>query len=216
MRGRLAAAVLLAGAALSFAPGCQSIYYEAMEVFGEEKRDLLRSELKGFVGDQEEAGRAFTSALDRVKSLTSFDGGNLEREYDRLKDAYDDAESAAEQIDDRIEEIDTVANDLFDEWEDELTLMRSKTLKDTSRRKLRESRNRFRQTQRMMLASRKAMGKVLPVFQDHVLFLKHNLNAAAVGSLGASMIHVEKDIKELQRSIEASIREAQRYIETMP
>lgn len=193
--------------------GCQSVYYETMEVFGKEKRDLLRSELRGMVDDQGEAQKTFTSALDKVKALTSFDGGDLERFYDELVDSYDDAESSADAIDGRVDEIETVATDLFAEWEEELALIHTIKLRSASEKRLRDTRRRFDTMDRSMRESRDQMRTVLGVLNDHVLYLKHNLNAAAVGALGDELGSVENSIEDLQETIEASIREAQSFLD---
>jgi len=206
-------------AALALCPllvGCQTAYYETMEMFGREKRDLLRSELTGMVGDQEDAEEAFTDALTRIKALTGFDGGDLEREYDLLKGAYEDADSAAKDIDSRMDEIETVAADLFSEWEQEIAEMQSATLKGSSRRKLRETQSRYDRMHASLLETRGSMDPALALLNDHVLYLKHNLNAAAVGALGNEMRNIQGEIEELKRSIQNSIREAQSFLEVMP
>lgn len=212
--GSLALAAVLAATPL--VAGCQSAYYETMEMFGKEKRDLLRSELKGMVSDQEEAEEAFTDALTRVKALTGFDGGDLEREYDKLKGAYEDAESATGDIDSRMDEIETVAADLFAEWEQEISEMQSASLKGSSRRKLRDTQARYDRMHQSLVATRASMDPALSLLKDHVLYLKHNLNAAAVGSLGDAMRDIESEIEELKRSIQRSIEEAQGFLEVMP
>lgn len=209
----LALCVLLAGGALA---GCQSVYYSAWEAFGKEKRDILRDELRGMVDDQGEAREAFTDALTQVKALTGFDGGDLERKYESLKSAFEDSQSSADQIDDRIADIERVADDLFAEWEQELTQMGTPALRESSREKLHETRRRFDKMDRTMRNSREKMVVVLAVFRDHVLYLKHNLNAAAIGDLGSAMGDVESSIADLQKSIEMSISEAQGFIEAMP
>jgi chromosome segregation ATPase len=196
--------------------GCQSVYYTAWEAFGKEKRDLLRDELRGMVGDQKEAQETFTDALTQVKALTGFDGGDLERKYESLKSSFEDAEDSADQIDDRIADIERVADDLFEEWEQELTQMGTASLREASRGKLRDTRRRFDRMDRTLRDAREKMVIVLAVFRDHVLYLKHNLNAAAIGDLGKAMGEVESSISDLQGSIEQSIREAQSFIEAMP
>jgi ElaB/YqjD/DUF883 family membrane-anchored ribosome-binding protein len=202
--------------ALGTLTGCQSVYYEAWEAFGKEKRDLLRDELVGMVDDQGEAQESFTTALEQVKALTGFEGGDLEVMYESLKDSFEDAEDASDAIDDRIAEIERVAEDLFAEWEAELAEMQTASLRESSRTKLRETRRRFERMDRTMRTSREKMVGVLAVFRDHVLYLKHNLNAAAIGDLGDAMGAVESDIEDLQLTIENSIREAQSFIEAMP
>lgn len=213
---RSVAALLFLLVALGGLSGCQSVYYEAWEALGKEKRDLLRDELVGMVDDQQEAQETFTTALEQVKALTGFDGGDLERQCESMKSAFEDAEDSSDAIDDRISDIETVAEDLFREWENELAEMRTASLRESSREKLRETRRRYEKMDRTMRQSREKMVGVLGVFRDHVLFLKHNLNAAAIGDLGNAMSDVEDDIQSLQRTIEDSIREAQSFIEAMP
>ncbi len=213
LRSLALAAVL---AVVPLAGACQTAYYEAMEVFGREKRDLLRSELTGMVGDQEDAEEAFTDALTRIKALTGFHSGELEFEYDRLKGAADDASSAVSDIDGRMDEIETVAADLFAEWESEIEQIQSANLKSSSRTKLRETRSRYDAMHRTLESTRRTMDPVLTLLNDNVLYLKHNLNAAAVGALGTEMRDIEASIEDLKASIQMSIREAERFIQAMP
>lgn len=212
---RTPAALLLLAAGLVGAPACSTLYYESWELLGKEKRDLLRSSFVGMVGDQEEAAETFQTALERVKGLTGFDGGDLEREYDRLKDAYEDADGSAKDIDARIGDIEEIAADLFEEWEREIATITTPSLAQSSRTKLRESKARYEKAHGTMVSTRERMAPVLSVLNDHVLYLKHNLNAQAVGALTGSMSGVESDVAALQASIEASIREAQEFVKTL-
>ena len=56
---------------------------------------------------------------------------------------------------------------------------------------------------------------VLEAFEDQVLFLKHNLNAKAIASLQNELTAVENDIAELIREMEASMSEADAFIQAM-
>ncbi len=53
---------------------------------------------------------------------------------------------------------------------------------------------------------------VLAVFHDQVLYLKHNLNARAITALQGEMVSLEKDVALLVREMEASIKEADQFI----
>lgn len=214
---RTARLLLAAALAVTAVPaaGCSSVKYSFWEMFGKEKRDLLKSELNGLVGDQNEAKQKFGTALDRVKALTHFQGGDLESEYEKLKSAHEGAASSAKAIDSRIDGIESVSTDLFDEWQKEDDQMQTPSLKADSERKLAETKSRYETMHASMLASRRAMDPALTLLNDQVLYLKHNLNAAAIGSLGGSMAEVEKSIASLEASIETSIREAQGFIDTM-
>jgi hypothetical protein len=48
-----------------------------------------------------------------------------------------------------------------------------------------------------------------------VLFIKHNLNAQAIASLQSELASIETDVASLIRDMEASIAEANKFIEAM-
>jgi hypothetical protein len=57
-----------------------------------------------------------------------------------------------------------------------------------------------------------AMTPVLKGFKDRVLFLKHNLNAQAIGSLKGTELELDAQIGALVKDMEASMAEADRFI----
>ncbi len=63
-----------------------------------------------------------------------------------------------------------------------------------------------------MTGSTKKMYPVLAKLKDYVLYLKHNLNAQAVGSLSGEVVSIEKDVTGLIKDMTASIKEAQNFI----
>ncbi len=56
------------------------------------------------------------------------------------------------------------------------------------------------------------MTPVLTAFHDQVLFLKHNLNARAIGSLKQTGISINADVNALINSIDGSMQEADKLI----
>ena len=56
------------------------------------------------------------------------------------------------------------------------------------------------------------MNPVLAVLHDQVLFLKHNLNAAALGSLEGTSTSLQKDVDTLIADMQTAIAEANRFI----
>jgi hypothetical protein len=99
--------------------GCRSTYYSVWEKFGKHKRDLLRDNVEQVRDDQQAAAEQFKDALTRLKELTSFQGGDLEKIYDRLNGDYKRSEEKATAVRERIRKVETVAADLFKEWEQE-------------------------------------------------------------------------------------------------
>jgi len=56
---------------------------------------------------------------------------------------------------------------------------------------------------------------VLTAFRDQVLFLKHNLNARALAALQNELDAIQTDVASLIREMEASIAEANAFIDAM-
>jgi hypothetical protein len=206
--------LLFAIAALSLS-ACNSVYYAAWEKLGYEKRDLLKSAVKAARGEQKEAGEEFQDALTQLKKLTNYHGGNLETAYNRFKGEYDDCEAQATAVRSQIREVDTVAHDLFREWEKEIRQYENASLAADSRRKLADTRSRFEQLSSSLHAAESTMEPVLRQFRDQVLYLKHNLNAAAVGSLRGKADNIQGDIQRLLVQMNRSIAEADRFIQTL-
>ncbi|MBX3039616.1 MAG: DUF2959 domain-containing protein [Bdellovibrionaceae bacterium] len=200
--------------------GCQSAIekaarntgYSAYELIGIEKRDLLKSRVSKARSEQKEASENFESALDRLKALTAFDGGNLERQYKSLQSAYDRSAEQAGHVRQSIEKVETVAADLYEEWEKEIAEIQTASLKSSSQQKLRDTKKKSDSLVAALKKSEKSMTPVLAKLKDQVLFLKHNLNAQAVGSLKGESVRIQGDIEKLLKEMNQSISEADRFI----
>ena len=204
--------VLLGAALLA---GCQSAYYGAMEKFGYEKRDILVDRVGDAREAQQEAKKQFESALAQFIAVTDFSGGELEQQYNKLKSEYDDCESRADTVRKRITDVERVAQDLFREWEKELTQYTSPELRRSSQTQLDTTRARYRELIGAMKRAEKKLDQVLAAFRDRVLFLKHNLNARAIASLKTERAKIQADIATLVADMNRSIAEADRFIKDM-
>ncbi len=212
MRLSLIAIVTLTALSLS---GCSTLYYNAMEKLGKEKRDILVSRIKDAREDQEEAKEQFVSALDQFQAVIGYDGGNLEKQYRKLNGEYEDCESRAKRVRDRIESIENVAGALFKEWENELDQYQNASLRQSSEQSLRETKRRYNDMIAAMQRASDKMDPVLRAFHDQVLFLKHNLNAQAVASLEGELALIEDDVAVLIADMEQSIAEAESFLADM-
>lgn len=201
--------ILLLGLMLS---ACSSAYYATMERFGIEKREILADRVEDARDSQEEAKEQFNSALEQFSALIDFNGGDLEQIYGRLSREFERSEERAEEVRDQIRGVERVSEDLFDEWEDELELYTSESLRASSARTLRNTRDRYEQLIAVMRDAESTMGPVLDAFRDQVLFLRHNLNSQAIASLRTEAVTIEDNVSALIRDMEASIEEANRFL----
>jgi len=194
---------------------CSSIYYSTYETFGVYKRDLLKKRVTEARDDQQEAQTQFKDALTRLKEITKFDGGELERAYSSLKDEYDDCVSSAESVRKRIRDVETVAEDLFKEWDKEIGEIGTPALRDSSRQQLTTTKERYNELHTALVNAEKSMTPVLSQFKDYVLYLKHNLNAQAIASLKGETTSIQNDIAKLIEQMNNSITRADEFIKTM-
>jgi Skp family chaperone for outer membrane proteins len=200
---------------LLFLLGCETTYYKTMEKFGYHKRDLMVERVEEARDAQKEAKEQFESALEKFSSVLKFEGGELEEKYKTLKAEYEKSESRAKAVGDRIEAVEDVAEDLFEEWQDELSQYTNQSLRQSSERKLKLTRQQYSQLIRAMKRVEKKIDPVLSAFRDQVLYLKHNLNARAIASLRTELVSVEADVASLIREMEASIAEANTFIKAI-
>lgn len=195
--------------------GCQSMYYKTMEKFGVEKRDIMVSRVKDARDSQRDAKQEFADALEQFKSVVSLKGGDLEAKYNKLSAALQKSETRAADVRNRIDAVEDVSEALFREWKAELKQYSNADLRRSSEQQLADARARY---QELMAAMKKAESRIDPVLQplrDQVLFLKHNLNAKAIGSLTDEVAAVGAKVDDLIRDMEASIREADAFIATL-
>ncbi|BBL33941.1 hypothetical protein Nstercoris_00169 [Nitrosomonas stercoris] len=194
---------------------CSSMYYDALEKIGIPKRDVLVSRVEKARDTQEETREQFKSALEQFSAATNFDGGDLEVVYKKLNREYEASADKAKEVRSRIEDIQSVAAALFAEWEQEITQYSNPTLKQNSQNKLDTTRSYYKQLIVSMENAESRIQPVLTVFNDQVMYLKHNLNARAITSLKGELQLLQSNVSTLVEAMEQSINEANAFISTM-
>lgn len=59
------------------------------------------------------------------------------------------------------------------------------------------------------------MTPVLNTLRDNTLYLKHNLNAAAIGSLKSEFAGLEREINRAIKDMQIAIAESDRFLATL-
>lgn len=191
---------------------CSSVYYGAYEKLGVYKRDLLKKRVIAARDEQQEASVEFKDALTRLKEITKFDGGKLESRYRQLQSDYDDCAKRAAAVHTRIRDVETVAGDLFTEWEKEIKQIGTDSLRANSRRQLNATRERYDEMISALKKAEAPMAPVLAKLHDYVLALKHTLNADAVASLKGESATIQSEIAKLLSDMNTSIASADEFL----
>lgn len=195
--------------------GCETAYYGTMEKFGIEKRDILVDRIEETRDDQENAQQQFKDALEQYRAVVNFDGGDLEKHYTKLDREYEESEQVAASIAEHIRQVESVADDLFNEWEKELKLIKNTSLRQDSAAKLKETKARSRQLIAAMWQAERSVHPVLDSLRDQVYYLKHNLNAQAIASLKGELRTIDTDVNQLIAQMQTAINEANKFIAQM-
>ncbi|MBK7352940.1 MAG: DUF2959 domain-containing protein [Nitrosomonas sp.] len=191
------------------------MYYSGLEKIGIPKRDVLVHRVEKARDTQEETKEQFKSALEHFTVVTNFKGGDLEANYEKLNTEYEASVAKAEEVHDRISDIEDVSQALFNEWEQEIAQYTNQAMKHSSQQKLVATRSHYKQLITTMKQAEAKIQPVLAVFKDQVMFLKHNLNAKAIASLKGELGTLQSDVNTLISSMEKSINEANSFISKM-
>jgi len=88
-------------------------------------------------------------------------------------------------------------------------------LKKKSRASLKDTKKRYARLRLAMSKAEKSMDPVLRGLNDYVLYLKHNLNAKAVGALRKEVDDIEIEVKRLVQDMAQSVHEADRFLKSL-
>tara|TARA_R110000822_G_scaffold32842_3_gene94111 strand:- start:4563 stop:5237 length:675 start_codon:yes stop_codon:yes gene_type:complete len=195
--------------------GCQSAYYSAMEKVGVHKRDIMLNRVESAQVAQQDAQQQFTSALEQLSQLISYEGGDLAAQYELINDQYEASESSAQEVASRIAAIESVADALFDEWNDEIQQYSSNNLKQQSQQKLKKTQRNYQSLIKSMHRAKDRMAPVLSALKDNSLYLKHNLNAQAIGALQGEYKTIKRDVESLVAEMNKAIEQSQQFIDLL-
>lgn len=191
---------------------CQSAYFGALEKIGIAKRELLLDRVDAARDSQGAAEQAYVDALTQFRAVVSVDAGELEAVYLELKASHDEAAARAQAFGERIAAVESVAAALFKEWEGELAQYGDASLRAKSKAQLERTRSRYRTVDQAMRRAEASFRPALKLLGDQVLFLKHNLNAAAIGAIKDELPRLQADAATLQRDVQRATAEAERFL----
>ena len=196
--------------------GCQTLYNTTLEkVFGVEKRQIFKKSVEDVNAQQKKAQETFQDSITRLKELYNFKGGQLESVYNKLKSSFEKAQSEADKVHERIQNMDGVAKSMFSEWDKEIKTYSNPVFAENSRKQYSETKSRYSVLIKSVRESEASMKPVLKQLSDHVMYLKHNLNASSIGTLKGESSAIESQIEGLVDGMNKSIAEADSFIRTL-
>lgn len=194
---------------------CDTAYLATMEKMGYAKRDILSSRVKSARDAQEDAKKEIQSTLEQFGKVVSYEGGDLESTYKKLRGELESSEDSAAAVRKKIADVESVADALFSEWEQELGQYSSAELRRKSQTKLTQTKGRYKDMLAAMKRAEQRIDPVLRPLRDQVLYLKHNLNARALAAIKGELVKVDAQVDQLVKDMNRSIAEADKFIQSM-
>ena len=191
---------------------CSTMYYGAMEKLGVHKREIMVDRVKAARDTQNEAKQQFLTAMEQFKRVVNFQGGDLEKEYEKLNATLKKTESEAADVRNRISAVEDVSQALFSEWRSEIKQYSSDALRRSSQQKYDFTKQKYEDLMKAMKKAESKLEPALAPLRDQVLFMKHNLNARAIAGLSGELTSVQANVDRLVRDMETAITEADRFI----
>jgi hypothetical protein len=194
---------------------CSNLYYGAMEKMGKPKRDIMVDRVEAARDTQNDAKEQFLTTLEQFKEVVHFEGGDLEKEYNKLNSTLEKTETEAAKVHKRILAIEDVSQALFSEWAAEINLYSSDVLRRASQKKLDETQLKYTELIAAMLRAEARLEPALAPLRDQVLFMKHNLNASAIAGLSTEVVSVQTNVDRLVQDLENAINKADDFIKAL-
>jgi predicted nucleic acid-binding Zn-ribbon protein len=195
--------------------GCSTMYYGAMEKMGVHKRDIMVDRVEAARDTQNDAKKQFLTAMEQFKRVVNFQGGDLEKEYNRFNGTLKKTEAEAARVRDRIHAVEDVSSALFNEWRSEIKQYNSDTLRKSSQRKYDLTKIKYKELIEAMKQAEAQLEPALIPLRDQVLFMKHNLNARAIAGLDSEVDSIQANVDRLVHDMDDAIAQADSFIASL-
>ena len=183
--------------------------------FGATRAEIMVARVQDAREAQVEAKAQFETTYDLFKQLTGYKGGELEDLYEAFRSEIKNCQSHRTKLDQSVQGIESVSSDYFAQWGEELQNIVNPGLREKSQGRLEKTVSRYERLVASLEMTADMMTPVTTAFEDHVLFLKHDLNPHAIASLDLSVDQVEQDISELFAEMQSCIKQADALITSM-
>lgn len=155
----------------------------------------------------------FATALDQFREIGDIPSDEVFRTYKQFNGKFERCMGRALSLSNHIRDLEYASEELFKEWDQELTDILDPGLAQRSSEMRETARQSYQEMMATIRASEAKTYEVLEAFEDRVLFLKHSSTAVAIANLNPTAI--QADMAQLIQEMNASIAEADAFLEVM-
>jgi len=126
--------------------------------------------------------------------------------------AVERSEQQAEVFRDQISPMKSSANKVYDQWQEDLGVFTNPGMRARSQERLAETRARFDAIVASVEPTADAFDTFNDTLRDHVLFLEHDFNPAAVTAIGGEVRSLSEHSTALGSSLDVCMATTQAYV----
>ncbi len=165
--------------------------------------------------DSEAAKERAHGAVNSLRAIVASDfQGDAVTAYGEFMTAIENSEEQADKLRDSIEDMKDSSDPVFDQWADDLKDISSVELRQRSRNRLMETRERYHAIVAAAEPALESYDAVNHSLRDHALFLGNDLNPVAVSEIQGEARALAKRVSELDGEFDACLKAARAYVES--
>lgn len=198
--------------ALALAAGCAGPSERSESV---EQVDELLTRIERVQAETAVAKDAVHAALDELCRIVSpgFQG-DAAAEFAKFIAASERSEEQGETLRDVTEPMQEAASDVFQRWTKDMEAFGNSRLRQRSQTRLDETRTRFQGIVGATQAAQISLDAFHDDMRDLALFLRHDLNSAAVASIRTDVRALNEQIRDVDTRFDATVAAARAYVES--
>ncbi len=169
--------------------------------------------------DSELAKKRAQTAVESVEAIVASNfPGEASLAYTQFVELVERSEDQSEQLEDSVEEMKDAAEEVFDEWADQLKMIVNVRMRQQSRRRMLDTRDRYDAIVRAVEPVQASYVSVNQSLKDHVLFLGHDFNPAAVEQVRGAVRDLARQTADFDREVDTCLRAARAFVDasTLP
>ena len=200
---------------LASLPGCSYVNNLIKGKSGPADVDDLVASVEKVNKELDRSKASMLSAVQGLQAITAPDfQGDAAKAHKDLVKIVETSEDQAEELRDSIEEMQAAAIPVFDQWTKDLEAYSNPEMRQRSQARLAAARERYDAVVAAVEPLLVEYESINQSLRDHVLFLKHDMNPAALTTIQDDVRSVAKDAASLDGRFNSGRAAAMAYIES--
>ncbi len=192
--------------------GCASTYLSVWETLGFQRRDLLVARVENAREGADASVAAFERVLDDMMPIAMRDAPVADTRFAALDAAFRDAQDSARRLSSEIEQVETVSQGLFLEWESELAKSRDSDHKRNEQRELATSRQAYNTLIGQFRSAEVGFSPTLNTVRDSIRVLQRNRAEPRSQEDRNALLSLRGDVDRLASELRRAIAVANDFV----